>query len=291
VIFLATGSEESGSELGTQWILRQHPELFERFWVVLTEGGVAEPIDRQTVKYWGIEFGQKRFVNVWLCSDSREQLETIKEETEQLNYAEFELRLDTTIATFFDAYAPTRENEAYRQVLTKPQEAVADISVFRAVPRYLRAMVRDETYAFPVEEDSEGGYRLRLVVHLLPDSDFDRVLARLLPAWSTHGVAISVETPLKKDLSSPLDHPAYRAQKAVLKSTGREATVGPYFLVWSMTDSRFFRDAGIPSYGFSPFIIFSTDTTHHDKADEVIGLPGYVEGVELYGSLLRRLAG
>jgi acetylornithine deacetylase/succinyl-diaminopimelate desuccinylase-like protein len=42
VIFLATGGEEYGSYLGTQWILREHPELVRRFWAVLTEGGTVE---------------------------------------------------------------------------------------------------------------------------------------------------------------------------------------------------------------------------------------------------------
>jgi len=38
LIFLATSSEETGSDLGTRRILKTHPELIDRFWAVLTKG-------------------------------------------------------------------------------------------------------------------------------------------------------------------------------------------------------------------------------------------------------------
>jgi acetylornithine deacetylase/succinyl-diaminopimelate desuccinylase-like protein len=41
IIFLATGSEETGSELGSKWILANHSDLARRFELVLTEGGVV----------------------------------------------------------------------------------------------------------------------------------------------------------------------------------------------------------------------------------------------------------
>ena len=61
-------------------------------------------------------------------------------------------------------------------------------------------------------------------------------------------------------------------------------------LALAATDARFFRQAGIPAYGFSPFVIFSTDTFRKDLANERIGLPGYVMGVDLYREAVARLA-
>ena len=68
-----------------------------------------------------------------------------------------------------------------------------------------------------------------------------------------------------------------------------DAPAGPYFLAWTATDARFFRVAGVPTYGFSPFLIMNTDTLQVDRANERFALPGYVEGVELYEELVRRL--
>ncbi|HUP41890.1 MAG TPA: M20/M25/M40 family metallo-hydrolase, partial [Thermoanaerobaculia bacterium] len=67
VVFLATSGEETGSELGTRWVLRQHPELVERFELVLTEGGVVEGRGRGEIKYWGTEFAQKRHATLLVC--------------------------------------------------------------------------------------------------------------------------------------------------------------------------------------------------------------------------------
>ena len=65
--------------------------------------------------------------------------------------------------------------------------------------------------------------------------------------------------------------------------------VGPYFLPWTATDSRYFRTAGIPSYGFSPFLISVTDTLQIGEPNERMQLPGFVAGVKLYRETVRRL--
>jgi acetylornithine deacetylase/succinyl-diaminopimelate desuccinylase-like protein len=61
------------------------------------------------------------------------------------------------------------------------------------------------------------------------------------------------------------------------------------FLPWTATDSRFFRAHGIPSYGFTPFQVLTSDALRVGGAGERIALPAYVEGVAIYRELLRRL--
>jgi acetylornithine deacetylase/succinyl-diaminopimelate desuccinylase-like protein len=69
-----------------------------------------------------------------------------------------------------------------------------------------------------------------------------------------------------------------------------DTVVGPYFLPWTATDSRFYRAAGIPSYGFSPFLITVTDTMGIARANERMPMPGFVQGVAIYRQLVRELA-
>jgi len=66
---------------------------------------------------------------------------------------------------------------------------------------------------------------------------------------------------------------------------------GPWVLAFTATDSRYFRAAGIPSYGFSPFPFVATETYTGDDRNERVSLGAYVEGVRLYSDLVRRLAG
>jgi acetylornithine deacetylase/succinyl-diaminopimelate desuccinylase-like protein len=62
------------------------------------------------------------------------------------------------------------------------------------------------------------------------------------------------------------------------------------FLPWTATDARFFRAHGIPSFGFSPFLVLTTDTIRVDQTGERISVPDFVDGVELYREILARLA-
>ena len=77
ILFLATSSEETGSQTGTRWILRAHPELVARMGVVLTEGGVVEATSADGIKYWGIEFAQKRFTEITFCSADEAKLRAL----------------------------------------------------------------------------------------------------------------------------------------------------------------------------------------------------------------------
>lgn len=290
VIFLATGSEEVGSELGTRWVLARHPELVSRFWAVLTEGGIVEPVTREKIKYWGVEFAHKRIAEAWVCSDRREPLETLHEYLEQ-HRGSADATLTPEVATFAGHYAPSRQHRGYRRRLADLAATVDHPARVAELPPYLYAMLRNEVVALPVQEDPGGGYRMKLVLRLLPGVELDSALPELLPAWVTHGLAVTVLPARGTAHGSPLDHPAYNGLIEALEEAYPDAIVGPYFLPWNATDSRFFREAGIPAYGFSPFLIFTTDTFRVDATNERIGLPGFVDGVALYVRTVERLVG
>ena len=290
VIFLATGSEEVGSELGTRWVLARHPELVSRFWAVLTEGGIVEPVTREEIKYWGIEFAQKSIAEIEVCADRREPLEELHELLEaRRNSAP--AASTPEVARFARAYAPSRQRPDYRALLEALPETVDHPARVAELPPYLQAMVRNEIVALPVRESPGGGFKMRLVMRLLPGAGVDEVLPELLPAWATHGMTVTVLPARGTARGSPLDHPAFTGLVAAVEEAYPAATVGPYFLPWNATDARFFRRAGIPAYGFSPFLIFATDTYRVDTTNERIGLPGFVEGVALYVRAVARLAG
>src|SRR5581483_11561145 len=80
VILLATPDEEGGSDLGMRWLVRERPELVRRFWAVMTEGGVVEARTVDDPKYWGIDVGQKRFVELLACAPTRERLEALQKD-------------------------------------------------------------------------------------------------------------------------------------------------------------------------------------------------------------------
>lgn len=289
VIFLATGSEEVGSDFGTRWILARHPDLARRFWAFLTEGGVVETRTVRNVKYWGIEFAQKRYVDVMVCGGSRERLEALREDLLAERRESFQVRVSPEVAAFMESYASSRDREDYRRLLANPGELRHDGPAWEELPEYLKAFFRDEAAPFLVEEAGPDEFRMLVKLHLLPGSDLEEARHRLLPEWMVHGLTLAVYDEGGADHGSPLDHPAYRAMEEHLRAARPGEPVGPLFLPMTATDSRFARAAGIPAYGFSPFLLFSLDTYRIGKEDERIRLPAYVEGVEIYRRLVRHL--
>lgn len=286
LIFLATGDEETGSWLGTRWVLRNHPRLVARFEAVLTEGGAVEAVEVGGLKYWGTEVGQKRYLHLWACHHSRARLEALREDIAALDPATFSHRVGPTVARFMRRYAESRENPRFAAPLRDPQAMIHGPQL-HDLPAYLQLMVRNDVFTLPVEEDPEGGYMLPIVFALLPGATFDQARRELLPEALTHGVALRLE---EEPLAPPssLDHPVYRRLDTFMESR-YPGFHGPFFVAKSATDARLFRGAGIPSYGFSPFIILSTDTMQMKGVDERMAVLPFIEGVTLYTDLVRFL--
>lgn len=289
VLFLGTSSEERGSRLGVRRILQLHPEMVRNFWAVLTEGGVVEARTREEIKFWGTEVAQRRFVDLTICSGDREPLEEIRKTLKEIGPTETELRLTPEAAATLAAYGPTRDRSDLRDLVTHPEKVMGDVVAYRKLPGYLRSMLRSEAVPFKVEAAPGGGYELLIKFQLLPGEELAAVRDRLVPPWLTFGLTTRVDEPDSSRGGSPMNHPVFLSLQETLRASHPEAPLGPYFLPWTATDSRFFRTMGVPSYGFSPFLIMNTDTLQVDAANERFALPGFVDGVVLYSRAVRRL--
>ena len=290
VLFLGTSSEERGSRLGVRRILRLQPEMVRNFWAVLTEGGVVEARARDDIKFWGTEFAQKRYADLILCSSDRRQLEEIRNALKEMGPTVTDLRLTPEARAVLESYGPTRDRKDLRRMMINIESAMGDIAAFRKLPPYVQSMMRNEAVPFKVEPAQGGGYELLIKFQLLPGEDLEAVREKLVPPWLTFGVTAMVDDPQTARGGSPLDNPVFRTVQETIHETYPDAPVGPYFLPWTATDARFFRTLGVPAYGFSPFLIMNTDTLQVDQANERFALPGYVDGVELYKRVVRRLA-
>jgi acetylornithine deacetylase/succinyl-diaminopimelate desuccinylase-like protein len=289
VLFLATSGEEIGSETGTRWILRQHPELVARMGLVLTEGGVVEGTAGDEVKYWGIEFAQKRFTEIVFCSSDEAKLLDLRSVIEERNAADPTTPVSAPVALFLSHYARTRGLGSFQSWLANAEATLRNRPVFDELTPFMKALFSNELVPFPVEPDPAGGFRMRVFVHLLPEADRAAVLADLLPESVTLGYTHVVGEDLGARIPSPVDSADFRALARSIEKAYPGVAVGPYFLPWTATDSRFFREAGIPSYGFSPFLLAVTDTMGIARANERMPMPGFVEGVAIYRDLLRTL--
>jgi acetylornithine deacetylase/succinyl-diaminopimelate desuccinylase-like protein len=290
VLFLGTSSEERGSRLGVRRIVQLHPEMVRNFWAVLTEGGVVEARARDEIKFWGTEFAQKHYADLIVCGQDRQQLEDLRKTLRDIGPTVTDLRMTPEARAVFETYGPTRDRKELRRLVNKPEDAMGDIASFKKLPNYIQSMMRDEAVPFPVKAAPGGGYELEIKFQILPGEDFASVREKLVPAWMTYGLTTMVDDPPSAYGGSPLDTRAYKTIVTTLQEAYPDAPVGPYFLAWTATDARFFRTLGVPTYGFSPFLLMSTDTLQVDQANERFAVPAFADGVAIYKKLVRRLA-
>jgi acetylornithine deacetylase/succinyl-diaminopimelate desuccinylase-like protein len=286
LMLLFTSSEESGSDTGTRWILAEHPELVARMQTVLTEGGVVEAIGPRDVKYFGIEFAQKRFAFFTLCAADRESLERLRASLLARGPSGPRARIAPEVATFLAAYGPSRSREDYRVLLRDQERLVLEDDLYRQLTPFLQSLFNEAVYAFEPQPAKGGGWEMKTVAHLLAGSTLDEVLADRFPEWLWHGVTASTPELVGAEHGSPVDHPDFATVRAAIARRHPEATVGPYFLPVTATDARHFRAAGRVTYGVSPFVLMPAETTGIGKPDERMQLPAFLAGVELYREMV-----
>jgi len=293
VLVLATTGEEVGSDLGTKWFLRAHPELVERFAVVLTEGGAVEGTRPGEVKYWGTETSQTRLVQVAICDASAEALRALERDLAREHGLEGEPRLVPEIAEFLAGYAPSRDSRRLRASLEDPRALVRDRRGLAGLSTYLRAFLVDRVIPKGVRRAPGGGFVLSINLLLLPGSDPAQVLAERLPDWLVHGFAVEVYDEGGASHGTPRKHWAFGVIDRVMRERYPDFVHGPLYLPSTVTDARFFRRAGVPTFGFTPFNVLTPEVLSIRQGatvEERIGLDGYLEGVDLYRELLDRLA-
>jgi acetylornithine deacetylase/succinyl-diaminopimelate desuccinylase-like protein len=115
----------------------------------------------------------------------------------------------------------------------------------------------------------------RIDVRLLPDTDGEALLAELRELL---GEEVEVEVLLTAPPSAPSPHDG-ELFRLLERTLGPEAPVVPFFSP-GFTDSRFFRQRGVPAYGFSPFTLEPQDQLGIHGANERIPLDELDRGVE-----------
>lgn len=289
LMLLFTSSEETGGDTGTRWILDEHPELVERMDVVVTEGGVVEATGPRDIKYWGIEFAQKRFARFELCADERADLEDLRRQMLEIGTLPPEAPVPGEAVDFLTSYGPSRTLEPYRQLLAEPQRLPLEPARYARLTPFLKAVLADVVVPFEPEPADGGGWRMRTIAHLLPGRALEPVLALGLPDWLAHGVTRTTPVLSGADHGSPLDHADFATLRTAIERHHPGVPVGPYFLPVTATDARHYREAGIRTYGIAPFALMPTETTGIGGPNERMQLPAYLAGVPLVDEMVRDL--
>lgn len=300
VVYLAVADEENGGLRGTAWLLEKHPELFRGAEAVIGEGGRSQAAAGKLL-WWGIEVAQKR--PLWLeVSTSGRGGHASGLNPQSANHRLIEglarvlalpprWRVTPPARGYLEAIAPLH-NDHWRRVLSDIDAVVDE----KTGPREFLFPGMANLFLDTVQVTVlSGGNRInvipanasaRLDVRLLPDTDAEAFLARIREALG-EGFDVKVLVTSPPAPPSPASGRLYAAFQKVLS---RDAPVVPT-MVPGFTDSRFFRERGIPAYGITPFALEGDDLKGIHGPDERIPLDELDRGVERMRGILRAYAG
>jgi len=304
VIFLATADEEAGGVFGAGWVVKHKAEWIAGAGFLLTEG--ARSVAESSGKLRYIAVGPTEKTPAWLklTATGTAGHGSVPRPDSAVNrlLAALERLRAYEAATPLELTPPIER--ALRSVA--PHETEPWRSRFRDLRAFLRApnarqelAKRPGVLALLHNTISITGLEGSKKINVIPPAATAWLDCRLLPGWSVeHWVAeirrvlnddsIRVEVMLNfSPTESPLDTPLYQAIVVAVKELHPAAGVAESIST-GFTDSHFFREKGIVSYGFGPFALEESASARAHGNDERIPVAAFAEGVRLTWEVVNR---
>jgi len=302
LVFLATADEESGADCGVEYLLREHAREFGAS-LVLNEGSyVVEGIvpDRLLAM---ISPGEKG--PCWMRLKRRglpghgstphglNPLERLSEAVNRLLEHKSEPRVTPIVAEYFrrmsqawDFLKPYIEDGSDETLLKIVEE-----NDLLSVPQ-INAMLRNTVSLNSLHSGNKVNVipsyaEAEVDTRLLPGQDIDNWVA--LTKKQLADDEIQIEFIMKGEgNASTMDTQDYTTIEAALLEHYPGAIAAPYLMLGT-TDSRFFREKGIISYGFCPAVIPGEHLKSIHGTDEKIGVESMEKGTKIYRDIVVRL--
>ena len=298
VWLIATADEEAGGFYGAGWLIKAHPEIFEDVGYVLNEGGSGRVFGDTTAVL--VEVTQK--VPLWLRLTSHgrpghgsaPQVETsvtrMVRGLQRIAETEFEVRVLPPVADMFEGVAPFRSDEVRalfanirnakpteEQLLELKLKSPGEHALLRNTCSITRLEGSSKINVIPAEVHAE------LDCRLLPDQNPEEFVEELVTIINDPEISIEKImgfTPAVSKTQTPLFKAIERVSADELNAQVIPTVSGGF------TDSHFFRDLGITSYGYSPFKFTIPEFAGVHGNDERVSVVNIVNGVRIYYRLL-----
>jgi acetylornithine deacetylase/succinyl-diaminopimelate desuccinylase-like protein len=305
VIFLSTADEEAGGLNGAGWFAKNHPELIVNAEFLFNEGG--NNIVDANGKALSIGVGPSEKAPAWLRLTATGEAghgstprpdSSVNKLLRALNrLIEYtpQVQLAPVVEQSFRSIAP----------LTAPQQAAKFANLREAIkdPDFLRQLDSDP-FARSIIRNTisvtvlQGSSKINVIppvayaeidTRLVPGEKLDRWIAELRNVIKDDTIKIEPILSFEAN-ASPVNSGLVDAVTAVAKQRYPDAII-TYPVLTGFTDSHYFRDLGVMSYGFSPFVASPRELGggYHGN-DERIGKKAYAEGVKFFYEIVERLA-
>ncbi len=305
IIFLATADEEAGGLLGAGWFAKEHPELLGKAEFLFNEGGNNSVDNSGKVLAIGVGPSEKTPAWLRLTATGDPGHGSIPRPNSSVN------RLLRALNKLLDYSPPIQLTPVVEQSF----KALAPLMPPDLAAKYsnLREAIKDPTFARMLEADAGAKALTRNTisvtmlagsnkVNVIPPIATAEIDTRLVPGeklerWiaELRGVikddSIKIEPVLAFEANaSPTDSALVKAVADVVQRRFPGAIIS-YPVLAGFTDCHYFRELGIHSYGFSPFVAPNRELGggFHGN-DERIGKKAFEDGVKFFYEVVERLA-
>lgn len=306
IIFLATADEEIGNGVGAGWVVAQHPELVRGAEFLINEGGTIRADDAGHIDYIGVGTTEKS--PFWLDLTARgtaghgsrptpdNPVHRLVGALARIAAYQTPLTVTTTVERYFRDLSGIEPDSGRRAALANVRSAIRDSTQARRLTGDLtfNALLRN-TISITGLRGSEKTNVIppvataSLDVRLLPGQLPDSFLAALVRVVNDSAVAIRPQGPSWPATESPVETDLFRAIEAAAHARDPHVLVTTPVLA-GFTDSHFFREIGIVSYGVSPFPLSDAEGRGVHGNDERVSLADLTFGVHFFYDILTGVA-
>jgi len=302
VIFLATADEEAGGSMGAGWLVKNRPEWFRGAGMLLTEGGGGATYGDKQV--FSIEVAQK--IPLWLRLTATDEPGhgagprvhsapgRLVTALARLQDHPFPPHIIPSVDTYFKNLAGLQEGE-WRKEYADLQEALKDPefplrlqlhnhghhALIRNTCSLTRLQGSDKINVVPQEAGAEIDCRL------LPDQDPEKFIELIRTVINDPQIKAEVIMTFSA-AASQTGTPLYQALTRGIQQYYPRALIMPGVSA-GFTDSHFFRDLGIDSYGFAPFLVASEEASGVHGNNERISIANLKLGVRMLVDIINNV--
>ncbi|MGE5305274.1 MAG: M20/M25/M40 family metallo-hydrolase [Alphaproteobacteria bacterium] len=303
IIFLGTADEEAGGALGAGFVLEKHPELFEGIGLVLNEGGGIRLGSDGRALYYSVGVAEKTPLWLRLTAAGKPGHGSTPGTDLAVN------KLVGALSRLIQYQSPVR-------VLPQVQKFYADAAELESGARRsrfadLRAALEDPIFAaeFLKEPRHSASVRNTIAitgvkgspkVNVIPAQAFAEIDVRLLPGEDPKAFieelrkviadgSIKIEVLLSfPPATSPPHAEAIRAiTELARRHDGNVPVLTP--LGRGFTDCHFFREKGIPCYGFIPMRSTEAGESLVHGIDERVSVENFQWAIRAMVEMVQRL--
>jgi acetylornithine deacetylase/succinyl-diaminopimelate desuccinylase-like protein len=302
LIFLAAADEETGGSQGVGYLLDNHPDDFKAD-LVINEGGfgITNVLpDRPVLMIASAEKGvcwlkltRKGLPGHGSMPHGQNALERMLQAFNRLFSEETPVTITPPVAAYFKNLATGWE--FFKPYLEDGREEtlvrILKESGLMAMPQ-INAMVRNtmslnvlnagvKTNVIPSLAEAE------LDIRLLPGQEVDDFIEYVREKLADEEIAIEPIT-INRASESPIDTGHFAVITDVIRERYPDAVLTQSVLMGT-SDSRFFRERGIASYGVCPIFVPLDDIKMVHGIDEKISVDNLVVGTEVLTEIVRRI--